>query len=102
MEPKLLQSVQLKRRNSTHSSDDENPFFMMQSDSDESSEESEDSRDATSEEELDSLADETLYRKKYIFLKKMAKSIIFVSSNEYVCCVLLMWVYAPYVGYFRK
>jgi len=83
------QPPQLKKKTSPHSSDDEshNHFFMMSSDEDSSEEEEEE------EEELDeslegglsedegmenSEQSEMVYRKRYWFLKRLAKRIIFV------------------------
>lgn len=82
LEPRSLQQQLLKRRGSIHSSDDEQDFFLMSSDTSDSSDQFEDLDEGTSDEEdLESLADESLYRKKYIYLKKIAKSIIFVSAS---------------------
>ena len=83
---------QLKKKTSPHSSDDEshNLFFLMSSDEDSSEDEEEEE-----EEELDesleaglsededaenSEQSETMYRRRYWFLKRLAKRIIFVCN----------------------
>ena len=49
-------------------------------------------RDLSSDEE--SITDETMYRKKYYFIKKIAKSIIFVSVIVLYCvCILVRCLY---------
>lgn len=88
MEPLKFHNQQLYplRRNSFHSSDEEAAFFMMSSDSSDSSDLPEDSEDETSAEEGEEgeelAGEEGLYRKKYVFLKNLAKSVIFVSCNK--------------------
>ena len=82
--PYSHQQLPMKRRNSVHSSDEENMFFLMSSDSEGSSELWEESS-SEEEEDVGSEGSETLYRKKYAFLKKLAKSIVFVSIVE--CCI---------------
>lgn len=42
------------------------------------------SSDFTSDEEEDSVADDALYRKKYMFVKRVARKMIYV-SNKHTC-----------------
>ena len=79
--PTQQQQQQPKRRSSPHSSDDENnPFFMMSSEEDSSEEEDDlgDSGGAGTSGDDDLIEDENLYRKRCVFLKRLAKSIVFV------------------------
>ena len=88
--PSLLPPHQLlKKRSSPHSSDEEShtQFYMMSSEDDSSEGGGEDSMEDTpeaesSEEDLDEEQGEALYRKRYWFLKRLAKRIIFVCQGE--------------------
>ena len=67
------------------SSDEEEAFFLMSSDSDDSSYQLDDSGEGSSDSDEDSSLDENMYRKKYSFLKKIARSVIYVSGTGEEC-----------------
>ena len=85
----LSQQFSRKRRHSYHSSGGESVSSLSGSDDElgEMEVDGDGSSEFTSDEDEEGVADESLYRKKYTFVKRIAKNIIYVGlpTTVYAC-----------------